>query len=251
METVIPSIQAVSSLLSSLPWRETHKCVAAVQDPESTSSPFQALSLPRLIQGIISLCQDRLSKEGILRNVSCPRDRRMLSKPDSQSQCSWKQLASSAAITKAVVDLMPSRTDELPCISQVWAWGGQCVGKDQISCTFFLHYSFLQKEYTRFFLIFPFFNTSLKEINLKMFSQVGQVCQQMCDAEICHCTRVQIFTPIMILFVLLMKKEYSLTMHFRNLDKTWKVTLVRILEQAEGFVSNNTLLWVPLLPQIA
>ncbi|KAF4790124.1 growth factor receptor-bound protein 10 isoform X2 [Turdus rufiventris] len=42
----------------------------------------------------------------------------MLSKPDSQSQCSWKQLASSAAITKAVVDLMTSRTDELPCISQ-------------------------------------------------------------------------------------------------------------------------------------
>lgn len=51
-----------SSLLSSLPWPETHKCVAAVPDPESTSSSFQAPSLPRLIQGIISLCWDRLSK---------------------------------------------------------------------------------------------------------------------------------------------------------------------------------------------
>lgn len=213
---------------------------------ESTSSSFQALSLPRLIQGIISLCQDRLSKEGILRNVSYPRDRRMLSKPDSQSQCSWKQLDSSVAITKAEVDLMPSITDELPCISQVWAWGSQSVGKDQMFCTFLLYYNFPQKN-MRFF----FFNTSLKEIILKMFSQIGQMCQEMCDAEIFHRPRVQIFIPIMFLFFLLMKEEYSLTMHFRNLDKTWKVTLVGILEQAKGFMSNNTLLWVALLPQIA
>lgn len=52
----------------------------------------------------------------------------------------------------------------------------------------------------------------------------------MCDAEICHHPRVQIFIPIMFLFFLLMKEEYGLTMHFRNLDKTRKVTLVGILE---------------------
>lgn len=168
----------LSSFCSSLlpPLAETHRCVAAMWDPKVHQVIISSTEPSKVNAGHHKLALGQ-TVQASLQNVSHPLGARVLSKPDSQSQHSWKQLACSAAITRALVDSMPSRTDELPCISQVWACGGQWVEEDQISCTFFLCVTTYSERTCRRFL----FSVQAKGKQFWRLCQNGWVCSQLSD----------------------------------------------------------------------